>query len=263
MFLLSFPALLLQDNVFDLILHTGVFAKVILLSLAILSVMSWAITLNKYWQFNKFSSDLRQLLNNLRPHIDISSLYNNIIKKRNNPVGKIFEEGYFALKSHVEQLNAEFKKNQSEKTQLDINTKSEVLEKTIQLRLQTSAETELTTLTSGMSLLATAVSVSPFLGLLGTVWGIMYTFLSIGQAGNAELSVVAPGIAEALITTIVGLAVAIPALMCNNFLAARVTKIEDELDRLNTELTIYFINIWQHEKAKFKNRIGNQRNIAR
>jgi biopolymer transport protein TolQ len=136
-------------------------------------------------------------------------------------------------------------------------------ERDLHLRLQTALDNEVSHLSGGLTFLSTTTTISPFLGLMGTVWGVMYTFLGIGQTGSAELAVVAPGIAEALIATIAGLLVAIPALVCNNHLSARLAKIEDYLARLQTELNIYFMHIWYREKAKIENRVGYQRDAAR
>ena len=85
----------------------------------------------------------------------------------------------------------------------------------------------------GMGILATAAGVSPLLGLLGTVWGIIYAFINIGQQGSASIDTVAPGVAEALITTLVGLSVAIPALVGHNLLTVRINRCLDGIDRIS------------------------------
>jgi biopolymer transport protein TolQ len=82
----------------------------------------------------------------------------------------------------------------------------------------------------GIVILAIASSVAPFLGLLGTVWGIMDSFFEIGNQGSASLPVVAPGIAEALVVTAIGLAVAIPAVLFYNYFVHRVDRLENEMD---------------------------------
>jgi biopolymer transport protein TolQ len=92
--------------------------------------------------------------------------------------------------------------------------------------------------TYGIFLLAMISSIAPFLGLLGTVWGIMNSFYEIGNQGSASLPVVAPGIAEALITTIVGLAVAIPALFFYNFFNNRSEQIEIEMEEFRDQLMV-------------------------
>ena len=134
--------------------------------------------------------------------------------------------------------------------------------KELRLRLEAGVNTEILNLSKGMSFIATVVSVSPFIGLLGTVWGVLQAFLGIGASGSADLAIVAPGIAEALITTVFGLAVAIPAVLCNNYLATHLQDIEDNLDHLITELTIYFSNCWQHEKTKLESHLGRQRDLT-
>jgi biopolymer transport protein TolQ len=92
------------------------------------------------------------------------------------------------------------------------------------------------TLDKGIIFLAIASSVAPFLGLLGTVWGIMNSFYQIGNQGSASLPVVAPGIAEALIVTMIGLAVAIPAVLFYNYFVHRVELIENEMDEFKNLL---------------------------
>jgi biopolymer transport protein TolQ len=87
-----------------------------------------------------------------------------------------------------------------------------------------------------LMLLSTAVSISPFLGLLGTVWGIMTSFWSMSTMQSATLTVVAPGIAEALVTTIAGLATAIPAVIFYNSLVRKIDLVGNEMERLRTVL---------------------------
>ena len=90
---------------------------------------------------------------------------------------------------------------------------------------------EMNTLQKGMGVLATTINVSPLIGLLGTVWGIMYSFINISSQKAASIDVVAPGIAEALITTLAGLIVAIPAMIGHNFLTGWINHCLDGLDR--------------------------------
>jgi biopolymer transport protein TolQ len=251
-----FPALLMQEGVVSLVLKSGFFAKIILACLLLLSVLSWAITLNKYWQFKRINNDFQRLLHSLRPNSDVAAVYHAAVKDIGGPVGRIFEEGYVTIASHFESPRGR---------QLEIPTDGALhaIEKDVNLRLQTASASEISSLAGGIPFLATATSLSPFLGLLGTVWGVMNTFLGISQAGgSADLSVVAPGIAEALVATAAGLLVAIPALLCNNFLSARLNKIEDDFSRLNTELIIYFNRVIHREKLKNEDRLGHQRHFA-
>lgn len=250
---------MLQESVLSLILRAGFFSKAILLALLLLSVASWALALNKYWQLRASSDAYLRALDILRPTADLHFMYNKLVKEIGGAIGRIFEEGYLTLKAHLEGHLP----GKTHLSEIAPNVAFDLFEKDVSLRLQTATDSELATLAGGLSLLSTTVTISPFIGLLGTVWGVMYTFLSIGQAGSTELTVVAPGIAEALIATIAGLAVAIPALACNNFLSARLAKIEDNFARFNTELNIYFTHNWHREKAKIGSRLGNQRDAAR
>ena len=246
-----------QIGIWHLLANSSLFSKAILLLLLLFSVASWAITLNKHWQLRACLETYMRAINILRPNADLQALYGKIAKEIGGPAGRIFEEGYLTL---VAALEAQGKTRHAETAP---GSGAHAPERDIHLRLQAALDHEISQLSNGMGFLSTTTAVSPFLGLLGTVWGVMYTFLSIGQTGSAELAVVAPGIAEAMITTIAGLLVAIPALMCNNHLNTRLTKIEDYFSRLQTELDIYFTQSWFREKTKIESRLGYQRDAAR
>ena len=112
-----------------------------------------------------------------------------------------------------------------------------ILEKeSIHMALEREAAQRVEKLERGLPFLATTGSVAPFFGLLGTVWGVMDAFLNIGLRGTGNLNVVAPGIAEALITTIAGLAVAIPAVIAYNWFVSQIKEIADELGHFSSEL---------------------------
>jgi len=103
-------------------------------------------------------------------------------------------------------------------------------------------------LESGMIILATAISGGPFIGLLGTVWGVMDTFSGIGRAQQATLTTMAPGVASALIATIAGLLVAIPSLFCYNFLVTKIKTMMMELDNFAAHLETVFMTDYLREK---------------
>lgn len=104
-------------------------------------------------------------------------------------------------------------------------------------------------LESGMIVLATAISGGPFIGLLGTVWGVMDTFAGIGRAQQATLTTMAPGVASALIATVAGLMVAIPSLFCYNFLVTKTKTLTMELDNFAAHLETVFITDFLREKS--------------
>ncbi|MCA9740681.1 MAG: MotA/TolQ/ExbB proton channel family protein [Deferribacteres bacterium] len=253
-------------GVMTLVWRSSLFTKVILIALIILSVISWTITINKYLQFKNFNKTFTYNLNLISPNVDLTSFFAHAIEKRDDEFSRIAEEGYFTLSNAIKKgMQVVNKANEAAAYGGDRRNSrlpdDENFAKELRLRLETGVNTEVLSLSKGMSFIATVVSVSPFIGLLGTVWGVLQAFLGIGTTGSADLAIVAPGIAEALITTVFGLAVAIPAVLCNNYLATQLQDIEDHLDHLITELTIYFSNCWQHEKKKLESHLGRQRDI--
>jgi biopolymer transport protein TolQ len=266
---LALPAVSLAlpgNGVIDLVLQSDLFSKFILLALLALSIISWSITLNKFWQFRSFHRDYHRLINLLRPNTDLAMIYTKAVRNHPGPVSRVFEEGQVTLAAAADH-HAGMKNPAAPHASLSeaaIERGNHKLERDLTMRLETATDIELSQFEAGLSSLATITTVSPFIGLLGTVWGIMNSFIGISSSGgNADLSIVAPGIAEALIATVAGLAVAIPAVLCHNMLSARLRKIDDGFSRLSTELKIYFINWWHREKSKSENRAGYQRDFAR
>ncbi len=206
-------AILAIDNTYvRLIAEAGLFAKFILLLLLFLSVFSWGVAYDKwslYKRVEQQARDVRRAVGRMRSVHELSELATSGFS---GPLMGIIRESQKVLQrlgddvTGREYLIADFQRA-SEKAALDALS---VLEKYLVV-------------------LSTTTTVSPFLGLLGTCWGIMISFINIGQAGSASLDVVAPGIAEALIATIAGLATAIPALVFYNTLTSRLRKLEGEM----------------------------------
>ena len=251
MYLFQLPQTMSTEvGIFDLILSAGFFSKFILISLAALSIVAWAITIGKFRQYKNVISDFSYFQELLRPNVNVPTLYARAIQKRTHVYSQIFEDAYYTYNEAWKDRERNRKKMKETKPE-ESGDETPVFEQALKLRVEGSINTELSELNIGTPLLATVVTISPFIGLLGTVWGVLQSFLSIGMAGSADLAVVAPGIAEALITTVAGLLVAIPAVFCNNSLAAKLHIIEDDLNRLGTELTIYFFQVWhQNENTK-------------
>ena len=113
----------------------------------------------------------------------------------------------------------------------------------LKLAVRKAQEHESDRLASSISILATTGSATPFIGLFGTVWGIMASFQSIGERGSASLAVVAPGISEALVATAAGLAVAIPAVIFYNYFSNRVAEFESDIESFSTD----FINLIERD----------------
>jgi biopolymer transport protein TolQ len=203
----------LADSTFlRLVLEAGLFAKSILLLLLCLSVVSWGVAYDKWSLFRRVERQIRGI------RAEVSAM------KSAEELSDLATAGYAGpLMSIVRECH----RTHQRLRQGILRPESAVGE--FHRASQKAALDALGLLEKNMVVLSTATTVSPFLGLLGTCWGIMISFINIGQAGSASLDVVAPGIAEALIATIGGLGTAIPALVFYNTLTSRLRKIESEM----------------------------------
>jgi len=188
-----------------LILQSGPFGKGVLLFLLILSVYSWAVIWNRsrvYRQVEKADRDFRLAFRRLPPGTDFRLMAD---QHPRSLLARVALAGQRALDQHPTDAGSPALRYEIAQRAMD----------------RTVAE-ETAGYERGVGFLATVGSVSPFIGLMGTVWGVMTAFMDIGTQGSASLMVVAPGIAEALITTIAGLAAAIPAVVGYNHLLGRL-----------------------------------------
>jgi biopolymer transport protein TolQ len=224
-----------KGTLFELVAEMGLFAKIVLIILLFLSVVSWAITFNKIGLFRRVNWETQRFLSIFRKRRNIAEVYRSCVSMRKTPLSKMLEAGYKELEdlskgnrdpntvSHPSlELDSKFT---TEKDRVDV----------IRMTLERTGSEEIARLEKTIVFLATTGNISPFFGLLGTVWGIMDAFASIGVRGSATLAVVAPGIAEALIATIVGLAVAIPAVMAYNFFNNKLKIISTQVDNFALE----------------------------
>jgi biopolymer transport protein TolQ len=213
-------------NIFRIFLESSVAAQIIMIILIIFSIWSWAIFFKKLFNFSGIKRKSSRFLSTYHLHHDIQTLGNLGSLMHDNPYGKILSSGL-----------EEFKK-------LKINPGEQgghkqmvhELSDNIRLAMERTKITEIAALEIHLPTLGTFVSVSPFLGLLGTVWGIMVAFLDIRARGSAHITIVAPGISDALITTVYGLLVAIPALIFYNIFQSRVNNYDAELDKFVSEV---------------------------
>ena len=198
-------------SVVKLIIGSSIFTKAILITLLIISVISWAIILHKYLYISNYKNQISRFLKTLTTQnsltfIEDSCMHFSKGTARTMPV---------LLIKIIKTIN-----------QGRIVHSPEAV-------VNNAVMHEINKLQKGMGVLATTANVSPLIGLLGTVWGIMYSFINIGQTGSASIDTVAPGIAEALITTIAGLCVAIPAMVGHNFISGSINNCLDYIDRIS------------------------------
>jgi len=217
---------------------TGLVVKLVLIILIFFSVVSWAIIFYKLLQVHRANNESERFLEFFWKTKRFDAVNAQLDRFTNTPLSVLFNEGYAELKRVVE------KGDQREEHDA-MSTELGGIEN-IARALRRATTSEITRLEKYVTFLATTGSTAPFIGLFGTVWGIMNAFKGIGETGSASLAVVAPGIAEALIATAIGLVAAIPAVMGYNHFQHKIKVLIASMDNFSTE----FLNIVQRTFAK-------------
>ena len=223
-------------NFFELIAHATLLAKSVLLILLIFSAISWGVILYKLWQFRRAESKTSTFLQVFRKSTKFSEVQSICPSVSESPLVGIFQSGYAELNSQLRSSRGEADPGKPTAVATRPTLKSVDAVDRALLRATTM---EVGKLEKHIPFLATTASITPFIGLFGTVWGIIYAFQNIGTQGSTSLAVVAPGIAEALIATAAGLFAAIPAVYFYNHFTNRVKEFAAEMDDFSLE----FLNI--------------------
>ncbi len=211
-------------DVLDLILQAGLIVKLVLLVLAVFSVASWGIIVAKWLELRAAMQDSEAFLE-VYHHEPFEEAFEAGRQLDRSPLSVIFLTGCNEI-SRFAKIDG-----QSAAARLDAQQT-----RTVSKVIGWTASRERQRLERGLTFLATVGSAAPFIGLFGTVIGIISTFQGIGRAGNASLAVVGPGIAEALVATAVGLLAAIPATMAYNAFVARIDAIAASVELYVSEL---------------------------
>lgn len=210
-----------NHSIFQMVQGSGPVVQSVLYLLIGLSIWSWTITLAKFLQFTKAkkeSDTFSKIFWDTRNFSKVQESCSNLVA---SPLAQVFETGYKELTDLMQEEGA----NKEKQTILD------VLETGLG-RAQFEASLRLE---RGLTFLATVASAAPFIGLFGTVWGIMNAFNGLSSAQNTSIQAVAPGISEALIATAIGLAAAIPAAVAYNYLAVAVKNFKQSMDKFSGE----------------------------
>lgn len=214
-----------------MIMNAGAVGQAVMLTLLVFSLGSWAIVISKYRLFRKVRIDGEDFLDVFWRSGNLAEAYEAARDFEYSPEASIFIAGYDELKK-INQNRSEEGAGETLETQLAVMDN-------LKRSIRKTETQEINYLGSALPFLATTGSAAPFIGLFGTVWGIMASFHDIGARGSASLAVVAPGISEALVATAAGLAVAIPAVFFYNLFSARLSAIEDEMRVFSTD----FLNL--------------------
>jgi biopolymer transport protein TolQ len=212
----------LNSGVFELILNAGPVAKVVLGVLLLFSVVSWALIVEKWWQMRRVRRQTLGFVKIFREGRRPSVVHAAARKFRESPLAQLYAAAYgeiSGLPDVIDQVVDDGEEGLAPE-RLDA----------VHRAMRRTAGLEIAQLERYLPFLATTASATPFIGLFGTVWGIMSSFHGISSQGSASLAVVAPGISEALIATAAGLAAAIPAVIGYNYFLNRVRHWATEMD---------------------------------
>ena len=229
-------------NIIEMFLDAGLVVKSVLLMLLFFSIASWAIILIKSRYISRSFKESADFIDYFWKSRDLSNAFVKAKQMKNSPVARVFRVGYLELKktSHTGSPGPSADGSDADDAFLHSRIRST---ENIKRALRRATNTEMTRLTQMVPFLATTGNTTPFIGLFGTVWGIMQSFRSIGIQASANLAVVAPGISEALIATAAGLAVAIPAVIAFNHFTQKIRVIETELHSFSAD----FLNIIERD----------------
>ena len=223
----------LQMSLLDGLFDASLVVQLTILILISLSILSWAIGWSKYKQFQALKFANSKFDDLFWATSSLDTLFEKIDKHGDSSHARVFKAAYLEMKKIAESPMLNKAHSQaSESMQL---SGLDNLERS----LRKTSENEIAEMETRLTILASTGSTGPFIGLFGTVWGIMNSFHQIGITGSASLAAVAPGISEALITTAIGLAAAIPAVIIYNNCVAVIRKEEISLNNFSTD----FLNI--------------------
>ncbi len=227
-----------QQGILDLVKGSGLVVQAVLYLLVLFSVVSWGIIFSKYRQVRTAKSESARFVEIFWQSRNLASIHDASRELRSSPVAQVFRAGYEEL-LRVSQSKKESAHGESLTTELggvDNVTRA----------MKRATSVEITKLEKLLTFLATTASTTPFIGLFGTVWGIMNAFRGLSATHSSSIQAVAPGIAEALIATAAGLAAAIPALMAYNHFVQRIKVLAVDMDNFSHE----FLNIAERHFLK-------------
>jgi biopolymer transport protein TolQ len=231
-------------DIFNMIIHAGPMVKFVLLLLLFFSITSWAIMLMKYRYIKKAFSESAEFIDFFWKSRNLSNAFSKAKQLRGSPVARIFRIGYAELKnlSRSGTSKKQESKRSSENENASLSARFTGIDN-VKRALRRAINIETTRMIRMVPFLATTGNTAPFIGLFGTVWGIMSSFHGIALKGSASLAAVAPGISEALVATAAGLAAAIPAVIAFNHFMQKIRIIESELHNFSAD----FLNIIERD----------------
>lgn len=227
---------LAKTEVLDLLLNAGPMGKAVIALLLFISMFCWSVILAKTKKLKSVQTDNQKFLNFFWQSKSMDEIFQKIDQYSNSPIASVFRSGMKELRKLTGTGDGI--------AELEVENISRSLSRT--------SNDEIASLEKHITWLATTASAAPFIGLFGTVWGIMTSFQSIGASGAANLAVVAPGISEALIATAAGIAAAIPAAVFYNHFLNKIKRVALDIDGFNQD----FLNIVR--RSQIQARVSQQ-----
>jgi len=229
-----------SNDIVQMILQAGPMVRFVLLLLLFFSIASWAIIFAKHRYIRKARKESADFLGLFWNSHGLSEAFAASKRFQHSPIARVFRVAYVEL--------TKVNKSQSSSGGDDVTDEASLSQEMIAVdnvkrALRRAVNMELTGLVKALPFLATTGNTTPFIGLFGTVWGIMNAFRGIGVMGSASLAVVAPGISEALIATAAGLAAAIPAVVAYNYFTNKVHVLESEMHNFSAD----FLNLVERD----------------
>jgi len=218
----------LPSSSWDLVLHSSPETRVVLSVILVFSIISWFVIGLKWWQFRRIRRQANRFFGELERTTRLKDAYHAVMKLPPSPFNRLFREGLSFFSELRPGVLRDDAPGGASLTVPQLEALKMVLAKEV------AAERDL--MARFVSWLATIGSVSPLLGLLGTVLGVMDAFIGIASKGSGNIGAVAPGVAEALITTVAGLGAAIPAVIAYNLFVNRLGLFAGELEGFANEM---------------------------
>ncbi|WP_028584266.1 protein TolQ [Desulfogranum mediterraneum] len=222
-------------SIIEMMLNAGFMVKMVMITLLTFSLISWSIIVMKYLLFKRAQAASQAFLDDFWNSKTLNEAFTAAQKYNQSPEASVFITGY-----------SELKKISSSRAGNDASSTLEMQLATMEnlkRSVRKAQVMESDRISRSLAFLATTGSATPFIGLFGTVWGIMTSFKDIGERGSASLAVVAPGISEALVATAAGLAVAIPAVIFFNFYSNKLADAESDIANFSTD----FLNLIERD----------------
>lgn len=219
-----------------MIIHAGPMVKFVMLLLLVFSLVSWTIIIMKHLAYKKALAETEFFLDLFWKSKNLTDAYKAAKEIPESPEASVFLLGF----NELQKINRSRVSKQKSQDTLEMQLASM---DNLKRALRKAENKELAQLGKYLSFLATTGSATPFIGLFGTVWGIMASFQDIGMRGSASLAVVAPGISEALVATAAGLAVAIPSVIFYNYYSNKLANIENNMQGFSAD----FMNLVERD----------------